>query len=66
LADGSFPECHMLGLFLFPIPGVGPCLKVVGFFPTYPVAFFIVMLGQNGYLQITMFQILPLLLKLYS
>jgi hypothetical protein len=55
----------MCGLFVFPIPGVGPCLKDVGFIPTYPVAFFIVMLGQYGYLRMTLFQILPLLLELY-
>jgi hypothetical protein len=54
------------GLFVFPIPGAEPCLKYVGFIPTYPVAFFIVMLDQYGYLRMTLFQILPLLLELYS
>jgi len=52
--------------YLFPIPGVGLCLKDVDFFQTYPVAFLVVMLVQYGYLQMTLFQILPLLLELYS
>jgi hypothetical protein len=56
----------MCALFIFPIPAVGLYVKDLGFIPTCLVAFFIVMLGQFGSFQMTLFQILPVFLELYS